>query len=192
MRKALAAAAVVLLALTACTEGDDKPTPDSPLPMIAIDDCPQPADLLQPAEEPKDGQRLPDVSLPCLGHEGEVRMRALGKVPTVLNLWGSWCQPCRVEMPEFQAVHTELGDRVRFLGVDTKDFERPAREAIQNAAITYANVFDKDEKIRRAVNARGMPTTILVGADGRIKNVHVGQLTGAELKELVREHLGVG
>lgn len=191
-RGATRLALAALLALTACTGGDKKPgQTDDPLPMIAIDACPGPAELLSRDEEPKDGQRLPDVSLRCLGHDGEVRMRALGKVPTVVNLWGSWCQPCRVEMPEFQQVHHELGDKVRFLGVDTKDFERPARKTIQDTAITYANVFDKDEEVRRSVNARGMPTTVLVGADGRIKKVHVGQLTGAELREQIRTHLGV-
>jgi thiol-disulfide isomerase/thioredoxin len=191
MRRYAAALAGAVLLLSACTQGDEKPTPDNPLPMIAIDACPGPADLLQPAEEPTSGQRLPDVALPCLGHPGEVRLRALGKVPTVLNLWASWCEPCRSEMPEFQQVHAALDDKVRFLGVDTKDFERPARTTIQDTAITYASVVDKDEKVRRAVNARGMPTTILVGADGLIKNVHVGELTGQELRAQISKHLGV-
>ncbi|HWL36758.1 MAG TPA: TlpA disulfide reductase family protein [Frankiaceae bacterium] len=193
MRRALLAAAAAVLALTACTDGGGKEPPDGddPLPMIAIDACPAPETLLTRAEEPTKGRRLADVTLPCLGHEGEVRMRALGKVPTVVNLWGSWCFPCRTEMPEFQKVHRELGDKVRFLGVDTKDFERPARVAIQNAAITYANVFDKDERIKRSVNARSLPTTVLVGADGLVKNVHVGELTAAELRAQITKHLGV-
>lgn len=187
MRLRHAVLATVLLA--ACSNGDAK-TGD-PMPPIAIDACPAPEDLLTRAAEPTSGKRLPDVSLRCLGHDGEVRMRALGKVPTVVNLWGSWCFPCRTEMPEFQQVHTELGDRVRFLGVDTKDFERPARVAIQNAAISYANVFDPDEHVKRSINARSLPATVLVGADGLIKNVHVGQLTAAELRAQIRKHLGV-
>ena len=178
------------LALTACT-GNGGGNGDEPMPMIAIDACPAPDELLSPAEEPTSGQRLPDVTLACLGHPGEVRMRALGKVPTVVNLWGSWCFPCKEEMPEFQQVHSALGDKVRFLGVDTNDFERAARTAIQNASISYANVVDKDQVVKRAVNARGMPTTILVGADGRIENVHVGQLTGAELRDLIEKHFGI-
>jgi thiol-disulfide isomerase/thioredoxin len=185
-------AAAALLLATACNGGSTAPgTSADPLPMIATDACPAPADLLAPAEEPKDGRRLPDATLPCLGHDGEVRMRALGKTPTVVNLWGSWCHPCRTEMPEFQKVHVALEGKVRFLGVDTKDFERAARVAIQNAAISYASVFDKDEKVRRALNARSLPATVLVGADGRIKDVHVGALTAAELRALIAEHLGV-
>lgn len=185
------AAAALALALTACTNGGNGTGNDDPLPIVGIDPCPAPQDLLSEAERPPSGQRLPDVTLPCLGHPGEVEMRAIGTVPTVVNLWASWCFPCRTEMPEFQKVHVALGDRVRFLGVDTKDFERPARSAIQNAAISYANVFDKDEKVGRAINARSYPATVLVGADGLIKNVHIGELTGAELRELIRKHLGV-
>lgn len=186
-----ATAVAALLTLTACTTGGDpKPGPTS-LPPIAIDACPAPGDLLTRAEEPTSGKRLADVTLPCLGHAGEVRMRALGKVPTVVNLWGSWCFPCRTEMPEFQKVHVELGDKVRFLGVDTKDFEGPARNAIQNAAISYANVFDKEERIKRSVNARSLPATVLVGADGLVKNVHVGELTAAGLKAQITRYLGV-
>ena len=182
-------ALVALALLTACSDGNART--DNPMPPIAIDACPAADTLLTRAEEPTSGKRLPDATLRCLGHDGEVRMRALGKVPTVVNLWGSWCFPCREEMPEFQKVHTELGEKVRFLGVDTKDFERPARVAIQNAAISYANVFDPDEHVKRSINARSLPATVLVGADGLIKDVHIGQLTGTELRDLIRKHLGV-
>ena len=181
------AAALALTALAACSNGSAKG--DDPLPMIAIDACPAPQDLL--TTPPTQGKRLPDVKLRCLGHDGEVSMRLLGATPTVVNLWGSWCFPCRTEMPEFQKVHKALEGKVRFLGVDTKDYERPARNAIQNAGISYANVFDPDEHIKRSVNARSLPTTILVGADGLIKNVHVGQLTGEELRGLITKYLNV-
>lgn len=184
------AAVAFVLALTACN-GNAGGSKADPLPPIAIDACPAPETLLAPAEEPRSGKRLPDVTLACLGHAGEVRMRALGKVPTVVNLWASWCHPCRTEMPEFQKVHADLGDKVRFLGVDTNDHERQARGAIQNAAITYANVVDKDRRIQLGVGSRAMPTTLLVGADGLIKNMHVGELTGPQLRDLISKHLGV-
>jgi thiol-disulfide isomerase/thioredoxin len=186
MRRALAAA---LLALTACTHTTDtRPLPD-PTPIVGTDPCPQPAGLLP--TPPASGQRLPDVALPCIGEGGNVRMAALGGTPTVVNLWASWCFPCRTEMPEYQKVHRALGATVRFLGVDTKDAQNDARAAIQRAAITYPSVFDPDERIRRAVNARSLPTTVLVGADGLIKNVHVGEQTATELQAAITKYLGV-
>lgn len=186
------AAAVALLAATACTSGTSRPRPTSePLPSVVTDPCPAPAELLTRAEEPASGKRLPDVTLSCLGHEGTVRMRALGRTPTVLNLWGSWCFPCRTEMPEFQKAHFALGTKVRFLGVDTRDFEREGLDAIRRAGIGYASVFDKKERVRRSVGSLVLPVTVLVGADGLVKNVHVGQLTGTELRADIAKYLGV-
>jgi cytochrome c biogenesis protein CcmG/thiol:disulfide interchange protein DsbE len=180
-------ALALLLVATACTRHDATRPPETP-PPIATDPCPGAADLLT---APPPDHALPDVELRCLGHDGTVRMALLGGTPTVLNLWGSWCFPCRTEMPELQRVHKELGAKVRFLGVDTKDFENAARSAIQRAAVSYPSVFDPDERLKRAVNTRSLPTTILVGADGRIKDVHVGELTGAELRAAITKHLGV-
>ena len=195
MRRRTATAALALLALAGCTNGGDPKKPKDPpgndaVP-IAIDACPTPEELLPEEKRPTSGNRLPDVTLPCLGHPGTVSMRALGGKPTVVNLWASWCFPCRTEMPEFQKVHVQMRGRVRFLGVDTKDFEKDARAAIQRAAISYPNVFDKDERVRRGVNARTLPATLLVGPDGRIRNVHVGELTAAELRAQITKHLGV-
>lgn len=190
MKRVTYVTALVLLA--ACTHGKPATTPSNePSIVVATDPCPAASDLLSEAEQHAPGKRLPDVTLPCIGHDGGVAMRALGRVPTVVNLWGSWCFPCRTEMPEFQKVHFALGAKVRFLGVDTKDFDREARAAIQRAGIGYASVFDKDEKVKRAIGTRSLPTTVLVGADGVIRNVHVGELTAAELRADITTYLGV-
>lgn len=188
MRRAYAAAAALLLA-TACRDAKPQASPTETVPMIATDACPSADALL--ATPAADGRRLPDVDLPCIGHDGRVNVRALGRIPYVVNLWGSWCYPCRTEMPEFQKVYASLKGRVGFLGVDTKDFDRPARAAIQRAAISYPSVFDPDEKVKRSLNARSLPTTVLVGADGRIKDVHVGELTATELRAAIAKSLGV-
>ena len=181
------AAAVALLALAACSEGTAKPGASrEPLPMIATDPCPA-----TPGPAGTGGTRLPDVDLACIGHDSRVEMRALGGTPYVVNLWASWCLPCRTEMPEFQKVYVSLKGRVGFLGVDTKDFEREARASIQRAAVSYPSVFDPDERIKRAVNTRSLPATILLRADGTIATVHVGQLTEAELRAAITKHLGV-
>jgi cytochrome c biogenesis protein CcmG/thiol:disulfide interchange protein DsbE len=187
-RRAAGTALAALLLVTGC-HGTAKPatsaTPE-PVPPIATDPCPTDALPQAPAKN-----ALPDVALRCIGHDGSVRLARLGGTPTVVNLWGSWCFPCRTEMPQFQQVHVALGERVRFLGVDTKDYENAARSAIQRAAITYPSVFDPDERIKRAVGTRSLPTTILVGADGTIRNVHVGELTAVELRKAITKYLGV-
>lgn len=185
MTRRYAAAVALLTALTACNGGDPKPRASESVPMIATDPCP-------PGAPPRDGgKRLPGAKLRCLGHDAEVNLRALPATPYVVNLWASWCLPCREEMPEFQKVYVDLKGRVGFLGVDTKDFERPARESIQRAAVSYPSVFDPDERIKRAVNTRSLPATVFLNADGTIATVHVGQLTESELRAAIAKHLGV-
>ncbi|HEV2890270.1 MAG TPA: TlpA disulfide reductase family protein [Frankiaceae bacterium] len=186
MMRTYAAAVALATALTACNGDDPKPRASESVPMIATDPCPEPS-----APRQGGGDRLPDVELTCLGRDSRVNMRALGGTPYVVNLWASWCLPCRTEMPEFQKVYTGLKGRVGFLGVDTKDFERPARESIQRAAVSYPSVFDPDERIKRAVNTRSLPATVFLNADGSIASVHVGQLTEAELRAEIAKHLGV-
>jgi thiol-disulfide isomerase/thioredoxin len=186
------AALAALLLATACTSGGGPkadPTTGTSLPMIATDPCPG-ADALLDAPAP-DGDRLPAVTLRCLGSDTTVNLRLLGRVPYVVNLWGSWCGPCQEEMPDFQAVYREYKGRVGFLGVDTMDFEGPARSAIQRSAVSYPSVFDKDSKVKAAVATRSMPTTVFVGADGRIKEVHVSQMTAGELRQSIKTILGV-
>ncbi len=178
-----------LLVLTACSSGGAK-SPDEPLPSIATADCPTGAELL--SEPASSGRRLPDVVLPCLGSDRTVSLRLLGGArPVVVNLWASWCQPCRKEMPAFQAVYRDLRDRVAFLGVNTRDVERPARAAVQATGISYASVVDRDEKVRRELDAVGLPDTVIVDTKGRIVYVHVGELTEQELRDAIREHLGI-
>jgi len=188
MRGAYAAAAALLAAVACGGPGEPKPGGTrQELPPIATDPCPAPG----PNAGANGGTRLPEVSLSCIGHDGSVAMRALGGTPYVVNLWASWCLPCRTEMPEFQRVYTSLKGRVGFLGVDTKDFEREARASIQRAAVSYPSVFDQDERIKRSVNTRSLPATVFLRADGTIADVHVGQLTEAELRAAITKHLGV-
>ena len=77
------------------------------------------------AGEPVDGG-LPAVTLPCLGGGQEVDLaRCAG--PLVVNLWASWCGPCRQEMPVLEDFHEQYGDRVPVLGIDSQDPQTAAR-----------------------------------------------------------------
>lgn len=184
------AAAASLALSVACTDNGSKvnPTPP-PMPIIGTAACPG-ADQLLAAPAP-DGRRLPDVELNCLGHPGSVPMRRLGRIPTVVNLWAGWCAPCAREMPAMQRVSQATAGRVLFLGVDTKDNERVARETIQATGVSYASVVDPDEVVRNAVNTIGLPTTLLIGTDGRIRKVFPGELTEADLRTALRDEFGI-
>ncbi|HVF19862.1 MAG TPA: TlpA disulfide reductase family protein [Mycobacteriales bacterium] len=192
----LGAALVLAASLVACTSGGGT-TPD-PLESVALrpiatDDCPAAAELLT-AEQvaAASGDRLPDVTLPCIGSDRTVALRAIGGTPTVLNLWASWCLPCKKEMPAFQAVHNVAAGRVRFLGVNVADTsENSARGTIQETGIAYASVRAEGRDLLRALSVPGPPMTLFVDARGSLVHRAVGELTADELRGLIREHLSV-
>jgi cytochrome c biogenesis protein CcmG/thiol:disulfide interchange protein DsbE len=162
------------------------------LPPIHTDPCPEPADLLaQPAPGGKD--YLPDVELECIAEVGStktVSLRRLGKLPTVVNLWGSWCVPCRQEMPDLQREYAGLAGKVRLLGVNTDDSAEAARATINQTQISWPSLADPEALVRAHIG-QFMPATLFVAADGRIVHRKFGRLDRAQFRQLVQDHLGV-
>ena len=134
---------------------------------------------------------LPQLSLPCLDGTGTVDLAAL-RGPMVVNVWASWCPPCRAELPALAEVARTAGDRVTFLGVDVVDDAAAATALMQQLRLPYPSVFDAQGATRGPLRWVGPPVTYFVAADGRIAGVHRGQLTtAAELRGLIEKYLGV-
>jgi cytochrome c biogenesis protein CcmG/thiol:disulfide interchange protein DsbE len=131
---------------------------------------------------------LPELSLPCLGTGGTVSLRSLAGTPTVVNLWASWCDPCREELPAFSRLSADAGGRLRVLGVASKDREQSARAA----NLPFPSLFDPDGDLLRGLGRSLLPATVLLDASGRVREVYQGvPLTDATLRALVRDRLGV-
>ncbi|MGW5847090.1 TlpA family protein disulfide reductase [Streptomyces sp. NPDC055254] len=99
-----------------------------------------------------------------------------GKV-VVLNVWGSWCPPCRAEAPNFAKVSKELSDAgkdVAFVGINTRDYSKQNAVSFeQNYGITYPSLYDPDGKLmlrfpKGTLNPKAIPSTIVLDKDGRI------------------------
>jgi thiol-disulfide isomerase/thioredoxin len=91
--------------------------------------------------------------------------------PLVINFWSSSCVPCVTEMPALEAVHQDYAGRVRFVGVDVQDGIDPARTMADRTGVTYDLVRDPDGSLIASVGGNGLPTTVLVRADGTIARV---------------------
>jgi thiol-disulfide isomerase/thioredoxin len=88
--------------------------------------------------------------------------------PVVVNIWASWCGPCRAEMPVLQrAAETYAGEAV-ILGVASNDDPQAAQAFLQELGITYPNLFDTDGAIQAALDLSSYPTTYLFDADGKL------------------------
>jgi cytochrome c biogenesis protein CcmG/thiol:disulfide interchange protein DsbE len=109
--------------------------------------------------------------------------------PLVINFFASWCVPCVAEMPEFEQVHQQFGDRVAFLGMNETEQVESARRIIDQTGVTYDLGRDPDGAVLRAFGGAVMPTTVFVDADGTIVKVHSGKLSQAELEQIIRDDL---
>lgn len=131
-----------------------------------IVDCPAPARAASSRAE-ADDPGLPAITLPCLGDDDSVDLSTL-RGPLVLNLWAQSCEPCRDEMPLLQRLH-ETTDKVTVLGVDFQDLQPGMALALAEATgTTYPSVADVDGELKAPLRLTGLPTTLLVDADGRI------------------------
>jgi len=159
------------------------PTPDPSLVAAAgLDRC--------PSVDGGSSGTLPDTPLPCLGSGPPIRLSALAGTPTVVNVWATWCGPCRAELPHFQWLHAAAGDRVRVLGVLYEDDPDGGLAFAQKLGVRFPSVVDVDGELKRA-QVVGLPATFFVAADGAT-TLKLGEVKSrAELRDLVAERLGV-
>jgi thiol-disulfide isomerase/thioredoxin len=101
--------------------------------------------------------------------------------PVVLNFFGSWCEPCRKELPLLQAVSQRAAGKVDVAGVDMRDGRTPALELLAQAGVTFPTGADPDLRVSSQYRVRGGPTTIFVARSGRVLGVQRGPLTQTDL-----------
>lgn len=139
-----------------------------------------------------EGEPAPQVSLPMFSGETRALSDFYGDKPLVVNFWASWCPPCVAEMPEIEEVHQAMGDRVNFLGINTQDVEDEAHKIVEQTGVTYPLAWDPDGELFQVFDGFGMPTTVLISADGRIVRHQTGPITGRWLEARLAEEFQVG
>lgn len=150
---------------------------------------------VEPAGRVAVGERVP--SLMARDLEGRaVELRSLRGEVVVLNVWATWCFPCRREMPALERLHRELGDhglRVVAVSIDAPNAVRDIREFIDDYDLTFDILHDAAQQVARDLSTIGVPETFLIGADGRLRRHWIGRIDPdaenirAPIREAMRE-----
>ena len=109
--------------------------------------------------------------------------------PVVVNVWASWCAPCRTEMPLLSRAAKTYEGRVTILGVASRDDPDAAQAFLDDLDIAYPNVFDVDGSIRVGLGVSAYPTTYIFSADGTLQSTVSGGISEQRLSALIDEAL---
>jgi cytochrome c biogenesis protein CcmG, thiol:disulfide interchange protein DsbE len=134
----------------------------------------------------KGGGTAPPFRLPSIYQgQADVDLASLRGRPLIVNFWASWCIPCRQEMPAFQAVYREIGNRVAFLGIDHQDSRRLGLDLLRETGVGYPSGYDPNGQVAAAFGLFGMPTTIFISPSGKILERRTGAFTKEDLRATV-------
>jgi thiol-disulfide isomerase/thioredoxin len=162
------AAVVVALGVSACgSSGGGTSTAKAPDYKQALAGAPKPLAKLY-----AQGDRLLSGGTSAFGS----LLGALRGHPVVVNVWASWCEPCRMEFPYLQRLSAKYGKRVAFVGVDTNDNDAAARTFLAELPLPYPSYTDPNKDIAQSVGATvGLPDTAYYDASGKQVFVKQGQ-----------------
>jgi thiol-disulfide isomerase/thioredoxin len=184
MRKAALALGGALVLLTGCGGGSDPVAVGNGGEFRFVEATPS-GEVIPPDER----ATAPEFSGTLLGG-GDFSSGELSGDVAVLNFWGSWCPPCRVETPEFQEVYADVrDDGVRFLGLNVKEpSEQFALAFVERFGIEFPSLYDPRGEVALAFRdypANAIPSTIVLDRESRVAAVYTGEVSQDDLRRVL-------
>lgn len=109
--------------------------------------------------------------------------------PIIINFWATWCGPCQAELPYFQQAYASYGDRICFLMIDLVDgsyeTEESGKSFVGAMGYSFPLYFDAYGDGSMAYEIEAIPLTVVINANGRILETHLGSMSESELQELI-------
>jgi cytochrome c biogenesis protein CcmG/thiol:disulfide interchange protein DsbE len=134
---------------------------------------------LPASDHPLSGAPAPEFNLAALsggatslaGHSGRV---------VLLDFWATWCEPCRLSFPEYQALAGRYGDRVAVVGISEDDEAGGIGHFVKETGASFPVAWDGDKTVARSYQIKSMPTLFIIDQNGLVRFVHSGFRPGDE------------
>lgn len=133
-------------------------------------------------------QAAPDFSFTYLDGTKSSLSELRGK-PVFLNFWATWCPPCIGEMPHFNSVYPRYKDKINFLAISLDDSMQEASAFMQQKGYSFPSGYGNVNDIAGKYEIQGIPTSLLLDANGNVIESKVGAMTEAELEAFLQKAL---
>lgn len=179
--------------------------PDATTPSDGITVEPRQSSQTNPSTEGTTSGKKPDVTgdikkntapdFTVLDKDGNtVRLSDKFGKPVVINFWATWCPPCKQELPDFDKLCKEYGDRVVFMMVNLTDGYRDTvdgtKRFVSGKGYTFPVYFDTKDNAASAYNVSSIPQTTFIDAKGNIYTTRIGAMSEATLRSYLNALLG--
>jgi thiol-disulfide isomerase/thioredoxin len=182
-----AAALTAMLILAACAgTGADEQTRSAG--QVGYPDVPRNLTRVPPDQR----KELPTISGPALGSNQTISTQEFRGKVVVINVWGSWCPPCRKEAPDLQAASVETKDIAQFVGITSKDYDpAPAQAFVRSFKITYPSIYDPTGKVLLAFAGKlppsAIPSTMIIDREGRLAVRVLSEVSKITLVDMIND-----
>jgi len=137
----------------------------------------------------KEGKAAPNFSLERLDG-GQLALADLRGKGVVLNFWGTWCEPCKKEMPALQKQYEVFKDKgLEVIGVNIAESPITVEPFVQQFGVEFPILLDRQSQITKLYRIGPIPTTFFISPEGTVKEIFIGQLNEATIASKVEKIL---
>ena len=138
----------------------------------------------------KEGVAAPDFTGELMDGTSITLSELQGK-PVIINFWATWCGPCVKEMPAFERLKDDFGDKIGIIAVNCGDDAGTVKDFVEENGYTFPVVLDEEYSISMLYPTNSIPYTVVVDAEGRVTHISTGALDADTMYERYKEALGV-
>ena len=138
----------------------------------------------------KEGVQAPDFTGELIDGTSITLSELQGK-PVIINFWATWCGPCVKEMPAFERLKDDFGDKIGIIAVNCGDDAGTVKDFMEENGYTFPVVLDEEYSISMLYPTNSIPYTVVVDAEGKVTHISTGALDADTMYERYKEALGV-